>query len=120
MTDEEKKAVERLKNFGDSISCATYPPEAYIEMKEDIEDILYLIEKQSKKIEELKKPKYLFNSNTGEITRIDNTSDYISKDKIKAKVIEIKNRPVKDEFITATQGKLYTIIDIESFLDEEE
>ena len=42
------------------------------------------------------------------------------EDKIKAKVIEIKDRPVKDEFITATQGKLNTIIDIENLLDEEE
>ena len=42
------------------------------------------------------------------------------KDIIIAKVIEIKDRPVKDEFITATQGRLNTIIDIESLLDEEE
>lgn len=42
------------------------------------------------------------------------------KDKIIAKVIEIKDRPVKDEFITASQGRLNTIIDIESLLDEEE
>ena len=54
MSDEEKKAIKRLEKFGDSISCSDYPPEAYIEMKEDIEDILYLIEKQSKEIEELK------------------------------------------------------------------
>lgn len=41
------------------------------------------------------------------------------KDKIKAKAIEIKNRPVKDEFITASQGKLNTIIEIESLLEKE-
>ena len=46
--------------------------------------------------------------------------NYIHKDKIIAKVMEIKDRPIKDEFITATQGKLNTIIDIESLLDEEE
>lgn len=39
------------------------------------------------------------------------------ENKIKAKVIEVKDRPVKDEFITASQGKLNTIIDIESLLD---
>ena len=41
------------------------------------------------------------------------------EDKIKAKVIEIKDRPVKDEFITASQGKLNTIIEIESLLEKE-
>ena len=39
------------------------------------------------------------------------------EDKIKEKVIEIKNKPVKDEFITASQGKLDTIIEIESLLE---
>lgn len=42
------------------------------------------------------------------------------ENKIKAKVIEVKDRPVKDKFITASQGKLNTIIDIESLLDEGE
>ena len=118
MTDEEKKAIERLKNFGDSISCATYPPEAYIEMKEDIEDILYLIEKQQKEIEELHKE-----INQRIKLKLENErcadEDFIHKDKIKAKVIEIKNRPVKDEFITATQAKLNAIIEIESLLEKE-
>ncbi len=41
------------------------------------------------------------------------------EDKIKAKTIEIKNRQVKDEFITASQGKLNTIIDMESLLEKE-
>ena len=36
----------------------------------------------------------------------------------KEKVIEVKNRLVKDEFITSTQGKLNTIIDLESLLEE--
>ena len=116
ISDEEKKAIERLKNFGDSISCATYPPDAYIEMKEDIEDILYLIEKQQKEIEELKENKgYHLGFIDGGIAK-----RYEIEDKIKAKVIEVKDRPVKDEFITATQAKLYTIIDIESLLDKEE
>lgn len=69
MKDEEKKAIERMKKFGDSISCSDYPPEAYLEMKEDIEDILYLIEKQQKEIEELKKPKYVIDFKTNEIIK---------------------------------------------------
>lgn len=43
---------------------------------------------------------------------------FISKDKIRAKVIQVKDRPVKDEFITATQGKLNTIIVLEELLEE--
>lgn len=43
-------------------------------------------------------------------------SQFVSKDKIKEKVIEVKNRTVKDDFITATQGKLNTIIDLEDLL----
>ena len=34
------------------------------------------------------------------------------------KVIEIKNKPVKDNFITSSQGKLDTIIAIEQLLEE--
>lgn len=46
--------------------------------------------------------------------------DYIPKSKVIEKVIEIKNKPVKDEFITSTQGKLDTIIAIEELLESED
>ena len=46
-------------------------------------------------------------------------SQFVSKDKIKEKVIEVRNRIVKDDFITATQGKLNTIIDLEELLEED-
>ena len=48
-----------------------------------------VIEKQQKEIEELKKPKYNINCKTNEITKL--TNDFVSKDKIKAKIEEIKN-----------------------------
>jgi len=105
MSDEEKKAIKRLEKFGDSISCSNYPPEAYIEMKEDIEDILNLIEKQSKEIEELKAYKH-----DAELTKIAcctaqncealnnciklerelQNADNKWKDKIKAKIEEVE------------------------------
>ena len=56
------------------------------------------IDEQSKEIEELKKPKYLLNAKTGEITTINN-SEFISKDKIKAEIEELKAEieELKDE-----------------------
>lgn len=56
---------------------------------EDIGTLLNLIEKQSKEIEELKKPKYIINFKTNEITKL--TNDFVSKDKIKAKIEEVKD-----------------------------
>lgn len=40
------------------------------------------------------------------------------KSKVRDKVIEVKDRPVTNDFITATQGKLNTIIDLENLLQE--
>lgn len=81
MTDEEKKAIENLKG--------TYWYVGEEGLEENIKVVLNLVEKQSKEIEELKKPKYLLNAKTGEITTINN-SEFISKDKIKAKIEELE------------------------------
>ena len=56
---------------------------------EDIGTLLNLIEKQFKEIEELKKPKYVIDFKTNEITKL--TNDFVSKDKIKAKIEEVKD-----------------------------
>lgn len=50
--------------------------------------------------------------------KLDNS---ISKDKIKEKIEEIKNKEVEDRFmfITVTQGKLATIITLEELLKGE-
>ena len=46
----------------------------------DIIILKKVIEKQSKEIEELKKPKYIINFKTNEITKL--TNDFVSKDKL--------------------------------------
>ena len=43
---------------------------------------------------------------------------YINKDKIREKIIQVKDKPIKDEFITATQGKLNTVIVLEELLED--
>ena len=45
--------------------------------------------------------------------------NYVHKDKIRELVAEIKNRKVEDDFITASTGKLNTIIELEKLLEEE-
>ena len=84
MSDEEKKAIEYLKNrleiLHNNTQWAT---------ENSIKIVLNLIEKQSKEIEELKKPKYVINCETNEITKL--TNDFVSKDKIKAKIEEVKD-----------------------------
>ena len=79
LSDEEKKAILELNHYCNLTQYWKNVEYTKPEFDNYITTILNLIEKQQKEIEELKKPKYLFNSNTGEITRIDNMSDYISK-----------------------------------------
>lgn len=87
MNEEEKIAMLELNRYvyGKQLS------------KDDIVDymsILFgLIHKQEKEIEELKKDRYLYNSETGEITKIKSNS--ISKDKI----MEIAKEYIEDETI---------------------
>ena len=52
------------------------------------------IETQQKEIEKLKSKKYIFNAETNEIKEIPISDDYISKDKIKCKIEELKNRKI--------------------------
>ena len=87
MIDEEKKAIEYIKNCLDNeydFKNATRQKD-----KKAYNIILNLIEKQSKEIEELKKPKYIINCKTNEITTL--TNDFVSKDKIKTKIEEVKD-----------------------------
>ena len=73
LSDEEKEAIEWLKRDNLDNTFA--------------EILLNLIEKQSKEIEELKKPKYIINFETNEITKL--TNDFVSKNKIKSKIEEL-------------------------------
>jgi len=121
MSDEEKKAIKYIKNilnyeklyYHDGIETNFLRPVD----KENVKTVLNLIEKQSKEIEESKqKEKEAYIDGTNIADKLCNKK---WEDKIKAKTIEIKNRQVKDEFITASQGKLNTIIDMESLLEKE-
>ena len=89
MSDEEKKAVVYLKSY--CINDVLYDNKHY----EQIETVLNLIENQQKEIEELKKPKYIINCKTNEITKL--TNDFVSKDKIKAKIEELEKEIIEDK-----------------------
>lgn len=89
LSDEEKKAIKEVKHFNELTRYWQEEEYEEKEIAEYITTILNLIEKQSKEIEELKKPKYIINCKTNEITKL--TNDFVSKDKIKAKIEELEN-----------------------------
>ena len=109
LSDEERMAIEHLKNYPINWLIETVNESA-------IKIVLNLIEKQQKEIEELKDESKEYQIGFAQGC-YEKDLDWL--DKIKAKTIEIKNRPVKDEFITASQGKLNAIIDMESLLEKE-
>ena len=62
--------------------------------------LLDLYNKQKEEIEKLKKPKFIFNAETGVVTKLEN--DCIGNDKIRNKINELtlKNKiPIKDQFV---------------------
>lgn len=87
MSEEEKKAIETMQTIiefgGDNFLCK--------EHRKQLQIILNLIEKQSEEIERLEARKYMLNAITGEISQIPVDNNYISKDRIKAKIEEIEN-----------------------------
>lgn len=125
LSDEEKQAIDWFREdlAEEKENCGKYNDYKKQVIRRN-ERLLNLIEKQSKEIEELK---LAFDNCFDECTslrenfhkqiEISKNNDKKWEDKIKEKVIEIKNKPVKDEFITASQGKLDTIIEIESLLE---
>ena len=145
LSDEEEILIKKLRYCEQEYEQNGY---LSVGKFEAIKEAVNLIEKQSKEIEELKENNKLLQENYSSAHEDINwfCENYISKevseqkerkayikgtndahelcnkkweDKIKAKTIEIKNRQVKDEFITASQGKLNTIIDMESLLEKE-
>ena len=100
MKDKEKKAIERIIEILEAKPYVAYT--LYGDILHDSDEIAQML-------------KEVLEKECGSKNDLIN----IYKEKIKAKVIEIKDRPVKDEFITATQGKLNTIIDMESLLEKE-
>ena len=88
MSDEEKKAIEVIKGLAVYYDDYSLLDEEEIEENEEVNNsiniVINLIEKQFKEIEELKKPKYIIDFKTNKITTL--TNDFVSKDKIKAKI----------------------------------
>lgn len=77
MLDEEKAVLKTAKeNYG------------LTSVEQKI--LVNLIEKQQKEIERLEARKYMLNAETGEISQIPIDNNYISKDKIKAKIEEVE------------------------------
>ena len=106
LSDEEKILTKKLR----------YCEQEYEELKSLLytgtisqygkRKLIDMFEKQQKEIEELKKPKYVINCETNEITKL--TNDFVSKDKIKAKIEEVKD------------GTYDAKIVLQSLLNEEE
>ena len=112
MSDEEnkmleifKKEVEKEQNEYEQVN--EYTKFYYNNHK----FILNLIEKQSKEIEELKKPKYVINCKTNEITKL--TNDFVSKDKIK-EILEIEEKIDNEKLLSLLQ----TIVDENARLED--
>ena len=79
LSDEEKESIEEFRK---QLRLAINIDDVTTAIRNDnAQTILNLIEKQQKEIEELKKPKYILNCKTNEITKL--TNDFVSKDKIK-------------------------------------
>ena len=84
LSDEEKKAIERLNIYKEKIKDELYPIIDFEEEKA-IGVVLNLIEKQSKEIEELKKYEKYYE----EMEEVN--KKFIAVDKIKAKIEEVKD-----------------------------
>ena len=130
MTDEEKKAIEFVKSeLQDEKKKARddYQSLTGLYGNLEIEILLNLIEKQQKEIEELKDinkkleaRKYMLNARTGEVTAIPIDNNYISKDKIKAKIEEIEKLKTDDENSIINKIVNWFINQMQSLLEEKE
>ena len=130
LSDEEKKAIERFKNFIYTYQDVIEDEYSDYEEKESAKEyqevsqkILNLIEKQSKEIEELKEEKakrqWVHIKENGEVEPL----FYVSKDKIKAKIEELDNQ--KRQWIEDRDNKhkdseiIYAIEVLQSLLEKE-
>lgn len=86
MTEEEKKAIEDLNNliepFKNKDNSMTYKKEdlwSYLKYEDykAIDILLNLIDKQQKEIEQLKKPRYIYNAKSGEVTKLESNEETI-------------------------------------------
>ena len=120
MSNEEKKAIERLIIYKDKIKDELYPIIDFEEEKA-IGIVLNLIEKQQKEIEELKEKNMHITKETVDFIN----SHYIHKDKIKAKIEEIQNmydelpKNPKEHLHSRTEY-LIVIGELQSLLEKED
>lgn len=119
LSDEEKKAIELLKQ----------PPDfslSYYKRENAIDTVLNLIEKQQKEIEELKNITKSYDSFLGDekIVIADKKffvngyfqENFVRKDKIKAEIEELKNMKVDGEVFTTAVN--FGIKVLQSLLEE--
>ena len=108
LSDEEKILTKKLRYCEQE-----YEQDGYLSVGkfEAIKEAVNLIEKQSKEIEELKKPKYVINCKTNEITKL--TNDFVSKDKIK-EILGIEEKIDNEKLLSLLQ----TIVDENARLED--
>ena len=112
LSDEEKKMLEIFKKEVEKEQNEYEQVNEYTKFYyNNHKFILNLIEKQSKEIEELKKPKYVINCKTNEITKL--TNDFVSKDKIK-EILEIEENIDNEKLLSLLQ----TIVDENARLED--
>lgn len=111
-TEEVKKAIEAMKDKLDNDENSWF-------YYDEIETIFDLLEKQNKEIERLYKDNYrLDRENQLKFERAVDASDYVSKDKIREKIKELKdNRPYLSKF-DDWKEKEYTNEDINNMCVE--
>ena len=97
MSEEEKKAIERIKQEIDRYKAIETPKEVYIT---DIKILLSLIKKQQKEIKELKeKEKNLLKQlKDSEKELLEVTQNVVNKDKIRAKIKDLKENNNGDDY----------------------
>ena len=116
LSEGEKKEYEAFKYYyqTNTEKGISYIPDYMCE------NVLNLIEKQQKEIERLEARKYMFNAETGEISQIPLNNNYISKDKIKAK-IEDYNKMIKatyEDFTHYADYRRDVCLEIKNVLNE--
>lgn len=125
MTDKQIEAIQKLKRIdikyflSGMMEQSNYIVEKAEEVNNAIGIVLKLLEKQQKEIERLYKDNYrLDRENQLKFEKAVDTSDYVSKDKIREKIKELKdNRPYLSKF-DDWKEKEYTNEDINNMCVE--
>ena len=119
MSKEVGKAIYELK---EELGRSKVGFTSYLagQFGDDIETVLKYIEELERELKTLRNRQCVgkYTELTGE--NLDNVLSkwYINKQKIRDKISEIKDRKITDMFITASEGKLNTIIELEKLLEE--